>query len=526
VTGTAGIALDVTERKQAGEALRKSETEFKSLSQEFKAVLEAIPDSLALISPDLRTVWANSNAVETMPGKDEYAPGELCYKLWHMRTRPCETCPVQTVKATGEIGEYVATRDGRTWEFRLIPIKDDAGKVINTVKLGRDITTTRNLEAQLREAQKLEAIGTLAGGIAHDFNNILSPIIGYTEMVLDEMHESEPLRRDLEQVLSGANRAKELVKQILAFSRMGQEQPMAGMDISTIVKEALKLLRASLPSTIEIKQNVERGVAMVDATQIHQVIVNLCTNASHAMEDKGILDVSLTRLHFDKSGLSTHPPSSTLNPGPYLKLSVSDTGHGMDGETMQRIFEPYFTTKEVGRGTGLGLAVVHGIVKRHGGEITVQSEPERGSVFNVYLPLAVVEPEASFVPSEPLPRGTEHILLVDDEQMIADMGTRMLERLGYRVTAKTSAIDALDIFRSSPGEFDLILTDYTMPHVTGIELAGEILQVRPDIGIILCTGFNEKVTEETARETGIKELIPKPLERRNLAKLIRSVLDA
>ncbi|MBF0495029.1 MAG: PAS domain-containing protein [Deltaproteobacteria bacterium] len=524
VTGTAGIAQDITERRLDREALQESEARYRALSHEFKTVLESIPDAISIISADKRIIWANQKAVETMKAKETYTEGEYCYKAQLMRRAPCESCPLHTVLESGKPNEFIISRDNETWEYRLIPINDDSKKITKILRLGRNVTQTKKLEAQLREAQKLEAIGTLAGGIAHDFNNILSPIIGYTEMVLEDMHESEALRHDLGQVLTAAHRARNLVRQILAFSRMGQEQPMTGIDISTIVKEALKLLRASLPSTIEIRQNLEKGVSVVDATQIHQVIVNLCTNAAHAMEDKGVLDVSLTRVHLGKSDLNSFPISSNFKPGPYLKLCVSDTGHGIGGETIQRIFEPYFTTKEVGKGTGLGLAVVHGIIKRHGGEIVVRSEPGKGSVFDVYLPRAVVESTASIAMLEASPRGSGNILLVDDEQMLVDMGSRMLKKLGYQVTTKTSALDALDLFRSRPQEFDLVITDYTMPGLTGIELAREILQVRPDIPVILCTGFNKKVTEETAKELGIKALIMKPLERRQLAKLIRSVL--
>ena len=523
---TIGWVMDITDRKLAEEALQTSEAEYKRLSNEFNIVLEAIPDSLALLSSDYAVVWANRHAIETMEAPEGYILGAPCHALWHRRAEPCETCHLKAVADTGEICEFTGCRGGKTWEFRMIPVKNDAGKVVSALRLGRDITETRNLESQLQQAQKLEAIGTLAGGIAHDFNNILSPIIGYTEMVMDDLPESGNMKSDLEQVLAGANRARELVKQILAFSRKGQDEPMTGVDIGTIVREVLKLLKASLPSTIEIRQEIEQGVAMADATQIHQVVVNLCTNAAHAMEDKGVLEVSLVRTHLDKFQLSAQPALSSLEAGWYLNLRVSDTGHGMDEETRQRIFEPYFTTKETGKGTGLGLAVAHGIVKRHGGEITVRSEPGNGSTFSVYLPMVPVAESPVVHEQDAPPRGTERILLVDDEKALADMGLRMLERLGYAVTARSSAIDALDVFRFRPREFDLIFTDFTMPGLNGIELAREIQKIRPDIPIILCTGFSEKVTEETAAKSGIKKLVMKPLERRKLAKVIRAILDA
>jgi len=381
-----------------------------------------------------------------------------------------------------------------------------------------------SIESHLRRAQKLEAIGTLAGGIAHDFNNILTPIIGYTEIAMGKPGGSSSLQYSLEQVLSAANRARELVKQILSFSRMGEDQLLRPIDLSSICKEALELLRASLPSTIEIRQKLERGSVLADPTQIHQVIVNLCTNAADAMGNRGILDVSLVQVNLGPEDLRAFS-NPALSPGPYLKLSVADTGQGMDAATMQRIFEPYFTTKETGKGTGLGLATAHGIIRRHGGEITVRSEPSRGSVFDVYLPMAVLVPRDTLVAPEPVPGGSEHILLVDDEPMIAEIGATILKQLGYCVTALTDSREALRVFSSSPRDFDLVLTDYTMPGLTGVELAGEISGIRSDIPIILTTGLDATATEQAAEAVGIRKLATKPWNRVQLAKLVRSVLD-
>ncbi|MBF0497007.1 MAG: response regulator [Deltaproteobacteria bacterium] len=518
------LRQEMDERKQALRALSENEAKYKLLSHQFNAVLEAIPDSLSLVSTDFKIVWANMSAIKSMPDKDAYDRGGYCYSAWHSRTEPCEGCPILAPENAGQSPfGFVSVHDGRMWEFRVVPIRDDQGMVISVVRLGRDITDIRKLEAQLRQAHKLEAIGTLAGGIAHDFNNILSPIIGYTEMALGDAPGSNPMRYELEQVLTAANRAKELVKQILAFGRSGQDQLMRPIDISQVVKEALALLRASIPTTIEIKQDIERGVAVADSTQIHQIIVNLGANAAHAMEDGGRLTVSLKGIHLTGSDL-TALSLIHLRPGPYLRLSVADTGHGMDAETMQRIFDPYFTSKDVGKGTGLGLAVVHGLVKRHGGEIQIRSAIGQGSCFDLYFPMVVEEPKIEAAQTQIAPKGSERILIVDDERPIAEYTAKTLKRLGYRATAHTNAQDALDFFRTHSQEFDLVITDYTMPGLTGIELAKELLKIRPDIPIVLATGFNEKATDKAAKETGIRELVLKPLEKITLANLVRRIL--
>src|SRR5208337_3690842 len=333
-----------------------------------------------------------------------------------------------------------------------------------------------------------------------------------------------PMRYGLEQILNAALRAKDLVKQILAFGRSDKEQQQIPVEISLIAKEALNLLRASLPSSIEIRQNIGNGVALADATQIHQILLNLCTNAAHAMEDKGILDVSLSRVDLNKSDL-VDQSIVDLKPGPYLKLCVSDTGSGMNVHTLERIFDPYFTTKEVGKGSGLGLAVVHGIVRRHDGAITVRSEPGKGSTFNIYIPAMEAGAGSSVETGQVLPTGTERILVIDDEQSVAEMEAAILKRLGYEVTHETDSRRALEIFRLRPGEFDLVITDYTMPELTGTDLSKEIRMVQPDIPIILCTGFSEKVTEQGALDLGV-ELVMKPLSMKQIAELVRKVLRA
>jgi two-component system, cell cycle sensor histidine kinase and response regulator CckA len=383
----------------------------------------------------------------------------------------------------------------------------------------------RTIEAQLRQAHKMEAIGTLAGGIAHDFNNILAAIIGYTELSMFDVSQWSPMHQNLEQVLKAGHRAKDLVRQILAFSRHGDEQRWTPVEVGMVIREGLKLLRASLPTTIEIRPNITAAscAVLADPTQIHQVLINLCANAAHAMRDQGgVLEVGLEAVDLDADGALHYPD---ISPGAYIKLTVRDTGHGMDAATRERIFDPYFTTKEVGEGSGLGLAVAHGIVQRLDGAISVQSAPGRGATFQVLLPRSERKPEGQAQGTGPLPGGRECILFVDDEEALVDMGEQMLNHLGYQVVTKTSSADALESFRALPDEFDLVITDFTMPQMTGVALAGEILNVRPDMPIILCTGFSEQIDEAKAKSEGIREFVMKPLSQRELAEVIRRVLD-
>ncbi len=442
-----------------------------------------------------------------------------------------------------------AVRRGQVWKGRTInkrkdgslfevestisPVRDSAGSIINYVAVQRDVTHEAELERQLRQAQKMEAIGTLAGGIAHDFNNILSAITGYTELALDGIPEGTTARSDLGQVLKAGERARNLVKQILTFSRQS-EQERRPTEIGRIVKEALKLLRASLPSTIEIRQSIAvtpgQDVSLADPTQIHQVLMNLCTNAAHAMRDAGgLLSV---RLESIETGVEDGVPElngrrPNVLPGAYLMLTVSDTGHGIEPALLDRIFDPFFTTKGPGEGTGMGLAVVHGIVKSHGGAISVSSDMEKGTTFGVFLPRVIsAERQGEALHARvPLPRGTERILFVDDEEPLVEMGRERLKRLGYSVVTSTSSLHALEMFRADPDAFDLVITDQTMPHLTGVELARAMMTIKPTLPVILCTGYSESITPESAKAAGICEFLMKPIILPEIARTIRDVLD-
>jgi len=396
----------------------------------------------------------------------------------------------------------------------------------------QDITASKRaeeeklqLENQLRQAQKMESIGTLAGGIAHDFNNILSPIIGFTEMTAGELPENSQTRANLEEVLAAAHRAKEMVRHILTFSRQGSQE-MKPMSLRPVVQESMKLLRSSLPSTIDIQVRLddETGSVMGDSTQIHQLVVNLCTNAYQAMREQGgRLDVTLSQQVFDKT---TELPPRDVLPGAYVCLRVEDTGHGIDQAIIDRIFEPYFTTKGPAEGTGMGLSMVHGIVKRHQGHIAVASTLGQGTTFRVYFPrLERVHETTLHETTDVIPLGHEHILLVDDEPQLLGMQKQILERLGYDVTAINSSSDALDAFRQAPDTFDMLITDQTMPHMTGAELATEVLKRRPGLPIILCTGFSEALSPEAAADIGIRHYLQKPVSLKALARAARLALN-
>ncbi len=381
-----------------------------------------------------------------------------------------------------------------------------------------------NLQRQIQQAHKMESVGTLAGGIAHDFNNILFPIIGYTEMLLTDVPKDSPLRDSLNPIYSGALRAKGLVKQILTFSRQDKNELML-MKMQPIIREALKLIRATISSTIEIKQKIDSdcGAIKADPTQIHQIVMNLSTNAYHAMEKTGgVLKVILKEIQLGEYDIIT----PDMIPGVYVCLTVSDTGKGMDKELTQKIFDPFFTTKGIGKGTGMGLSVVHGIVNSLGGTIHVYSEPGKGTKFNVYFPgEKKILKEQTNQDKQPIQGGTEQILLVDDEESIILMETRMLKRLGYLVTSRTSSLEALEAFRAKPDKFDLIITDMAMPNMPGDKLSAELTKIRPDIPILLCTGFSETMSEEKAASIGIKGFLLKPIVMRDLAQKMRDVLD-
>ena len=438
-------------------------------------------------------------------------------------------------KQVPKTAEYKAkTKDGHEfWIFLDSRYEYDRdGKLNGATVVAHDITERKQaqeekqrLEDQLQQAQKMEAVGTLAGGIAHDFNNILSVIIGYTELILMNGNVDPEVKQNLKEIFNASKHARDMVKQILAFSRQSKHERKP-IQVRHIVKEALKMLHASLPATIKIRQKLEKnsGVIEADPAQFHQVLMNLCTNAAHAMHEKdGVLEISLSNKDWDQNDMA-RPPE--LKPGPYLKLSVSDTGNGINPEAQDHIFEPYFTTKQKGEGTGLGLAVVQGIIKSHNGAVTVESKVGQGSTFHVYLPRIQRSVATDKVASTPLPMGQERILLVDDEQPLVEIGKQMLERLGYTVAARTSSVEALELFKAQPNRFDLVITDIVMPNMTGEKLAEKLMDIRADIPVIFCTGYSEKFTRQHASDMGVRSFLMKPLLMQDLANTVRQALAA
>jgi PAS domain S-box-containing protein len=520
VAGVLGIFWDITERKQAGDALRESETRFRSY-------IESAPLAIFVADQQGRLMDFNPAALDLL-GYDAAILRRM--NILDLHPEEDREGVLSDLATLLEVGHVERERRMKKSNGHLIWVSLRVVMTPDRFSFAycQDISERKQLEdaeAQLRQAQKMESLGTLAGGIAHDFNNILGVIVGYSEMA--QTHADDPLRvrEDLSEVFKAAFRAKELVKQILAFSRHGEREKRP-VQIGLIVKEALKMIRASLPSTIEIEQNVaSKAAVMADPTQIHQVLMNLCTNGAHAMrEDVGVLEVTLTDVCLRSGSTQSHPE---LQYGPHVKLAVKDTGHGIDPSILDRIFDPFFTTKKHGVGTGLGLSVVHGIVKSHGGAIEVESHPGKGTTFYVFLPEIESAAELPAGAALPLPCGRERILVVDDEPALAKATKQMLEGLGYQAEFRTNGIDALEAIRhhSTGKPFDLVITDMTMPHMTGLGLARELFRLQPNLPILLCTGFSENMDAEKARKIGIKGFLMKPVVSRELAAMIRTVLD-
>jgi len=518
---TADLREQIAERERAEEALRESQERFMNLIE--NAVM-----GIYQVTKEGKFIMINQRMVDMFgfPSQEEFlATIDYIEELYvHPDERPKI---LQEINEKGFIEgkevEFKRKNGESIWNKLYTRVTENKEGIILYEGLMEDITERKALEEQLRQSHKMEAIGTLAGGIAHDFNNILGIILGNTELAMDDVPEWNPARLNLKEVRTASLRAKDVVRQLLSFARK-TELEKKPINITPIIKEALKLLRSSIPTSIEIRQDIPKDIdtILADPTQINQVLINLCTNAAHAMPNGGVLEIKLENVKLGEAATSNSPD---LNPGRYLNLTVSDTGYGINPKDIDRIFDPYFTTKEVGRGTGMGLAVIHGIIKGHGASVSVQSQPGKGTTFSIFFP--VVEADA-IVETETVNRlstGSEKILFVDDEESMIKMGQQILGRLGYKPEIRTNPVEALELFRSDPDLFDLVITDMTMPQMSGDTLAKEILNIRPDMPIILCTGFSEKVNEESAKEMGISAFVLKPIVMRDIAHTIRMVLD-
>ncbi|MCP3900116.1 MAG: PAS domain S-box protein [Desulfobacteraceae bacterium] len=524
--GVTGIFRDITDRKKAEKKLRENE-------KKFKAILNATTDSVSLIRTDGTFHSANNALLKSLGRNEEELIGKSFFEIFSDEVAKKNRMSMLTkiIESKTQLS-WEDTNAGKYFENSGYPIFNDNGDVKQVAFFAKDITRQKqvreeksNLEAQLQQTQKIESIGTLAGGIAHDFNNILFPIVGYSEMLLEDIPEKSPFRNGLNQIYQGALRASALVKQILTFSRQ-QSGDIRLVKIQAVIKEALKLIRSTIPTTIEIKQNLRSdcGPIKADPTQIHQIVMNLATNAYHAMEKNGgEIKINLKEVELEESDLF----NPDIKPGTYACLSISDNGKGMDNELIEKIFDPFFTTKEIGKGTGMGLSVVHGIVQNMNGAINVNSEPDKGTEFHVYLPLAeAVKEQIETQTTEPIQGGTEHILLVDDEKSIIGMEQNILKRLGYKVTSRLNSLEALETFKADPTNFNLVITDMAMPNMSGDKLTVELTKIRPDIPVLLCTGFSDTMSEEKAESLGINGFLLKPIVITDLAHKIREILDA
>jgi len=523
------LVRDITTRKLAEDVLRENSEGFRILFDNAPIPYQSLDENATILSVNKTWLDHLGYTKEEVIGKpiENFIPAQ---SKEHFK----ENFP--RLKAAGEIVgcEFeLLKKDGTAvlMSSNAKISKNPDGSFKQTHCVMYDVTEHRNMEEQLRQSQKMEAIGTMAGGIAHDFNNILTIITANAELSLENIPADNPARKGIEEISQAANRAKDLVSQILAFSRK-EKKELITIHPQVLIKETLKFLRSTTPTTISIVRSISSdcGKILADPTGLHQLTMNLFTNAVHAMNERGEIRVELQEDDLDSDAFRKLPlivSSPVEKPGKYARLSVSDDGIGMDKETLKRIFDPFFTTKEIGKGTGMGLSVVHGIVESHSGFITVKSAPGQGSTFSVYIPITenddddLLEAETT---EEPL-AGTERILVIDDEEVLLKLTERILKSLGYKVTSECDSIKALEIIRAKPDQFDLVITDQSMPNMSGTEFVAEVLKIRPGLPVILCTGFSTKVSEANAREKGISKYLKKPFNKKTLSKAVREAMN-
>jgi len=510
-------------RNQAEQNLRSSEQRFRSL-------VESITECFWEVDSELCLIYASPIFEQITGYSPKRVEGHRLDKLIHSSSGKTTlknfVASMQTKKPFRMVEDLLIQKQGKEIHIESsgTPILDTNNNLLGYRGILRDITEQVELGICLRQAQKMESIGTLAGGIAHDFNNLLYPIIGFAEMLKEDLPPDSPEHESAQEIYNAGKRSSELVKQILAFSRQ-TEHKLSPVRFQKILTEVYKLTRSTIPSDIEIHLDIKKdcGLIMAEATQLHQIAMNLITNAYHAVEKaSGKISIQLKEIILDNDDLK----NSLLQPGEYVMLSVSDNGVGIPKEIMNNIFEPYFTTKEKGKGTGLGLAVIYGILTEHKGYIKVYSEVGKGTTFNVYLPL--MKKSIEDISTEKVLNkltGTERILLVDDEESVVRLEKLMLERLGYNVSARSDSLEALETFNSNPDGYDLVISDMTMPNMTGNQLARELMSIRPNIPIIICTGFSERINKEQAEANKVKGFLMKPVVKSEMAQMVREVLD-
>ena len=518
-----GIARDISERKKAAAALKESEEKYRN-------ILESIDDGYYEVDLAGNFTFFNDSMSRILAYPKEQMLGmnnrefmdeenaKMIFKAFNKVYR--------TGISTKALDWKLIRKDGSQCFVETVVslITDSSDQAIGFRGIARDVTERIKLEEQLRQAHKMESIGTLAGGVAHDFNNILHMIIGNTELALEDIPKWNPVHNNLEQIKSASLRAAGIVQQLLNFSRKA-DQEHKRIGAITVINEALKFLRSTIPTTIEIRRTItnDEKMIMADPIQINQVLMNICTNASQEMEETGgVINVTVENVDLNDKDMVNFPDLSAEE---YVRIIISDTGPGIAPEILDRIFDPYFTTKETGKGSGMGLAVVHGIVKSHNGAITVESQINHGTTFKILFPVVSKKPSTKAVPSAEIPEGKESILFVDDEVTIADMAYLMLERLGYKVAKEIDPLNALALFQSRPQDFDLVITDMTMPQMNGVQFSEKLNEIRSNIPVIICSGHSALIDDEKARQYGIAAYVTKPITMRELAITIREVLD-
>lgn len=507
----------------------RAERESSESKKSWQEIFEAIGQMTIIIDPQYNIVAANRSTLKTLDLTIDQVVGGKCHTVFQNFKSPdhCPAnCPLKRAMAnsTRDSCEDEIEINGKSYLVSCTPVYNEENQLHKIIHIATDITKIKQLEIDLVQAQKLESLGTLAGGIAHDFNNILSIIFGFNSLSLDHKNIDQELIDNLTEVQKAAMRARDLVNQILTFARKTDEQ-VQSIEVNLIAKEILKMLRSTTPSTIKIIDNLQgNSKVLANPTQIHQIFLNLATNSIQAMShrDTGLLSIS-TRSEYIGVERTAHYPN--LAPGNYVKIQVGDNGSGISRRNIDLIFEPYFTTKGVGEGTGLGLAVIHGIVKSCGGKVFVDSTPGRGTTFSVFLP--VLDEKTDQIKKEELEPagGGEYIYIIDDEPPIVEILTRTLTSLGYNVRGETDSLKALDEIKRTPDAFDMVISDMTMPNLSGENLAKEILKIRPDLPIIICSGYSSKLSKEKAIQIGVKELLVKPINKTAFAQTIRKILD-